>query len=191
LEDFYPASGVSPEARVRIEREVESLRIRLESELSAGAQRLRRIKWEIETSRGILMPDLSLARREFAQAEKDLEVASKHDSSTLALIALVFAFLIGWVIDLNRSPAITYDEPAEAQRENSGNQPPHASRLHLKLGEIEGGDALVIALEKETGDRVRIIASRTNKEEFLIFTDPALKRFIGCVSIHSIHEEQG
>jgi len=61
----------------------------------------------------------------------------------------------------------------------------------LKLGEIEGGDALVNALEKEPGDRVRIIAFRTNKEEFLIFTDPALKRLIGCVSIHGIHEEQG
>ena len=54
---------------------------------------------------------------------------------------------------------------------------------HLKLVEIEGGDALVNALEKEPGDRVRIIAFRTNKEEFLIFTDPALKRLIGCVSI--------
>jgi hypothetical protein len=62
---------------------------------------------------------------------------------------------------------------------------------HLKLGEIEGGDALVNALEKETGDRVRIIAFRTKKEEFLIFTDPELKRLIGCVSIHGIHEEQG
>ena len=61
----------------------------------------------------------------------------------------------------------------------------------LKLGEIEGGDALVNALEKEPGDRVRIIAFRTKKEEFLIFTDPELKRLIGCVSIHGIHEERG
>jgi hypothetical protein len=62
---------------------------------------------------------------------------------------------------------------------------------HLKLGEIEGGDALVNALEKETGDRVRIIAFRTEKEEFLIFTDPELKRLIGCISIRGSHEEQG
>ena len=62
---------------------------------------------------------------------------------------------------------------------------------HPKLGEIEGGDALVSALEKEPGDRVRFIAFRTKKEEFLIFTDPVLKRLIGCVSIHDSHEEQG
>ena len=62
---------------------------------------------------------------------------------------------------------------------------------HLKLGEIEGSDALVNALEKEPGERVRIIAFSTKKEEVLIFTDPELERLIGCVSIHDIHEEQG
>jgi len=59
---------------------------------------------------------------------------------------------------------------------------------HLKLGEIEDGDALVNALEKETGEKVRVIGFRTKKEEFLIFTDPALKRLIGCVSIHDSEE---
>jgi len=62
---------------------------------------------------------------------------------------------------------------------------------HHKLGEIEDGDALVNALEKEPSERVRIIAFRTKKEEFLIFTDPELKRLIGCISVHDIHEEQG
>jgi hypothetical protein len=62
---------------------------------------------------------------------------------------------------------------------------------HLKLGEIEGGDTLVNALEKEPGERARIIALRTKKEYFLIFTDPELKRLIGCISVHGIHEEQG
>jgi len=138
LEDFDPTRCVSHETRVRIESEVESLRIRLESELSVGAQLLRRIKWEIETNRQILLPDLTLARRELAQAEKDLEVASKHDSSTLALIVLVFAFLLGWVIDLNRSSTGAFDEPAEAHRENSGIQPPPASmRDHGALTEQE------------------------------------------------------
>ena len=59
---------------------------------------------------------------------------------------------------------------------------------HLKLGEIEGGAALVNALEKEPGENVRINGFRTNKEEFLIFTDPELKRLIGCISIHNSHE---
>ena len=62
---------------------------------------------------------------------------------------------------------------------------------HLELGEIEDGDALVSALEKEPSERVRIIAFRTKKEEFLIFTDPELKRLIGCTSVHDSHEEQG
>jgi hypothetical protein len=62
---------------------------------------------------------------------------------------------------------------------------------HLKLGEIEGGDALVNALEKEPGEQVRLITFMTENEQFLVFTDPELKRLIGCVSIHDITEEQG
>ena len=47
---------------------------------------------------------------------------------------------------------------------------------------IEGGDDLVNALEKELGEKVRLNWFKTDKEEFFIFTDPELKRLIGCIS---------
>jgi len=47
---------------------------------------------------------------------------------------------------------------------------------------IEGGDDLVNALEKEPGEKVRLNWFKTDKEEFFIFTDPELKRLIGCIS---------
>ena len=47
---------------------------------------------------------------------------------------------------------------------------------------IDGGDDVINALEQEPGEKVRVIAFRTVKEEFLIFTDPELKRLIGCMS---------
>jgi len=50
-------------------------------------------------------------------------------------------------------------------------------------GVIEGGDELINALEQEPGEDVRLVSFPTVKEEFLIFTDPGLKRLIGCLSI--------
>jgi DNA-binding helix-hairpin-helix protein with protein kinase domain len=97
---FDPARGISPEARLKAEREGDALRFRLESELSGGAQYLRRVKQEIETSREKLQPALTQACHELAQREKDLEVAGKRNSPTLILAMLIVAFFIGWVISL-------------------------------------------------------------------------------------------
>ena len=77
---FDTARGVSTEARVKTEREVDSLRFRLESELSGGAHYLRRVKEEIETVRQKLQPALTRANQELAQARKDMEVAGKRNS---------------------------------------------------------------------------------------------------------------
>jgi hypothetical protein len=60
----------------------------------------------------------------------------------------------------------------------------------LNLGVIEGGDDLVSALEKESGEQVRIDGFRTDKEDFLIFMDPKLERLIGCISVHDSNEGQ-
>jgi hypothetical protein len=56
-------------------------------------------------------------------------------------------------------------------------------RVEMHSNVIKGGDDLVNALEKESGEEVRISMFRTVKEEFLIFTDSELKRLIGCISI--------
>jgi DNA-binding helix-hairpin-helix protein with protein kinase domain len=97
---FDPARGVSPEACFKTEREVDALRFRLESELSGGAQYLRRVKQEIENRRKKLQPLLTRAREELALAEKDLTVAGEHNSPALVLIMLIVAFFIGLVIRL-------------------------------------------------------------------------------------------
>jgi len=54
--------------------------------------------------------------------------------------------------------------------------------VEMQLSVIEGGDDLVNALEKEPGEKVRLNWFKTDKEEFLVFTDPELKRLIGCIS---------
>jgi DNA-binding helix-hairpin-helix protein with protein kinase domain len=97
---FDPVRGVPHEARVATEREVDALRFRLESELSGGAQYLRRVKQEIETSRQKVQPLLTKARQELARAKKDLAVAGERNSPLLILAALIIAFFIGWVIRL-------------------------------------------------------------------------------------------
>jgi len=97
---FDPARGVPHEARVKTERELDALRFRLESELSGGAQYLRRMKHEIETSSQKLQPLLTQARQELARAKKDLAVAGERNSPVLILAALIIAFFIGWVIRL-------------------------------------------------------------------------------------------
>jgi len=48
---------------------------------------------------------------------------------------------------------------------------------------IEDGDDVINALEKETGEKVRLLAFLSDKESFLIFTDPELERLIGCMSL--------
>src|SRR5262245_5872065 len=95
---FDPVRGVSPEARVKTEREVDALRFRLESELIGGAHYLRRVKQEIETSRQRLQPALTQARQELAQAEKDLHVVGKRNSPALILTILILTFFIAWTI---------------------------------------------------------------------------------------------
>ena len=91
---FDPARFVPSETRIRVERELDALRFRLESELSGGAHYLRRMKQEIETGRQKLRPAFTQARQELAQAEKDLEVASKRNSLVLILIVLIISFFI-------------------------------------------------------------------------------------------------
>jgi DNA-binding helix-hairpin-helix protein with protein kinase domain/Tfp pilus assembly protein PilF len=104
---FNPGGGVPPEARVRVEREVDALRLRLESELSGGARRLRRMKQEIDARGRMLQPALAQACRELAQAQKDLAVAGKHGSTAPILAALIISFIIGLAIKANFPPLHT------------------------------------------------------------------------------------
>jgi DNA-binding helix-hairpin-helix protein with protein kinase domain/Tfp pilus assembly protein PilF len=92
---YDPVKRVAPPFHIAVEKEIDLLRLQLEHELSGGAHYLRRVKQEIETDSQKLQPALMKARRELAQAEKDLEVASKRNPLAPILISLVIAFLIG------------------------------------------------------------------------------------------------
>src|SRR5262249_9267964 len=102
---FDPGKRVTPQSRIAIEKEIDSLRLRLEHELSCGARYLRRFKHEIETNRRKLQPALAKARRELAQAKKDLEVAGKRNSFIPILATLIIAFIIGLAISSSHESA--------------------------------------------------------------------------------------
>ena len=58
----------------------------------------------------------------------------------------------------------------------------YSLRVEMHHSVIEGGDDLVNALEKESGENVRLYWFKTDEEEFFIFTDSELTRLIGCMS---------
>src|SRR5262245_43884454 len=130
---FDPLKGVPLEARLRAERDVDALRFRLESELSEGARHLRQMKREIETNWQRLQPALAQARLELAQAEVDLEVASKRCPFVLILIALIVALIIALVAKAsNITPPSAGPVPAPAESYSKEK----ASSLYVK-GELD------------------------------------------------------
>src|SRR5262249_12006225 len=121
---FDPGRPLAPQPRIAIEKEIDSLRLQLENELSSGARYLRRVKQKIETNRQKLEPALTQSRRELAQAEKDLEVATRRHSSIPILATLIIAFLIGLAIHSSRDLA-----PVREDFDVSGN-PYEGSVVH-------------------------------------------------------------
>jgi DNA-binding helix-hairpin-helix protein with protein kinase domain/Tfp pilus assembly protein PilF len=128
----YDASrGVTPRARLAVEKEMDELRAKLEHELRSGAFYLRRIRQEIETSRPKLAPALTDARRALAQAEKDWDVAGKRNSWSPAFLLLVATFCIAsvgeWVNESKISSKLREaDRPIEAGTSNDQNQTSYA-----------------------------------------------------------------
>jgi hypothetical protein len=110
---------------------------------------------------------------------EDLDVKSKiNDILSRSKSTPVIKRCIG---ALERTPAI------KMSRDILGNTKEilytYRLRVEMHHSVIEGGDDLVNALEKESGKEVRINWVKTNEEEFFIFTDPELKRLIGCISV--------
>ncbi|MBO0857210.1 MAG: hypothetical protein J2P21_01895 [Chloracidobacterium sp.] len=103
---FDPSKGVPYEARIQIDRDVDALRLRLETELSEGARILRNIKHEIETRQEKLRPTLLQARQELVQAETDMSFASKRDSAWLIITALIIASFFGLLLNLSNNSSV-------------------------------------------------------------------------------------
>jgi tetratricopeptide (TPR) repeat protein len=113
---FEPLKGVPLEVRLRTEKEVDALRVRLENELSVGARHLRQMKREIETNRQSLQPALAQARLELSQAEVDLEVGSKRNPVVLVLAALIVALIVAMAAKPHKpSPAEPDSAPVDME----------------------------------------------------------------------------
>ncbi len=137
---FDPGQSVSHQDRIKTEREVDTLRFRLESELTGAPHFLSRLKHEIETSRQKLQPDLSKARRELAQAEKDFEVASKRNSGFLILCALIIATICGCALISGSKSEVVQDD----NRPITGNG--GASETRASSKPVNSQDALKLYL---------------------------------------------
>jgi DNA-binding helix-hairpin-helix protein with protein kinase domain len=135
---FDPAKGVPHEARVRIERDVDALRFRLESELSEGARHLRRMKREIEINLQRLQPALAQARLELSQAEADLAVASKRSPVALIQVALIVSLIVGMAAKPSKDTPTPTDPISAPARKAPPPPPAHprsremASSLYVK-----------------------------------------------------------
>jgi len=140
---FVPANDPSSEARIKVEKDVDALRFRLEHELSGGAHYLRRVKQEVEESRNQLHPALAAARQSLAQAERDWEIAIKRNSFIPILATLIIAFLAGWTIDSRRGLRIEPETTIGIPGETYGDPPPPAIRPERReLTEQETQEAL-------------------------------------------------
>jgi DNA-binding helix-hairpin-helix protein with protein kinase domain/Tfp pilus assembly protein PilF len=175
---FNPAGGVPPEARVRVEREVDALRLRLESELSGGARRLRRMKQEIEARGLMLQPALAQARQELAQAKKDLAVAGKHGSTAPILAALIISFIIGLAIKPNFTLPPLHERISTNVREAAADweSTEKASRLCIEgeqLSQEQRFEEAVVAFQ----EAVSINPNRGDAYEKLGYALYRLKRY--------------
>ncbi len=110
---FDPAKGVPPQARLKVEKEVDALRLQLEHELSGGAYYLRQVKREIEDRRQEIQPKLQEARQSLAQAEKDWEEAIKRNRVIPLVVVLIIAFFFGSVL---QPMSVRLDVPERADR---------------------------------------------------------------------------
>ncbi|MFN7946463.1 MAG: hypothetical protein U0Z53_14025 [Blastocatellia bacterium] len=113
---FDPARDVPPQARLKVEREMDELRLRLEHELNNGATYLRRLGHEIDESRRSLAPLLTEARRAMVQAERDLEAVARSFSLKPLVCILMIAFFIGTLMEPAQTPAPPA-QPAKVSRE--------------------------------------------------------------------------
>jgi DNA-binding helix-hairpin-helix protein with protein kinase domain len=136
---FDPLKGVPLEARLRTEKEVDELRVRLESELSVGARHLRQMKREIEANRQRLQPALAQARLELSQAEVDLEVGSKRNPVALVLAALIFALIVA----LAAKPSINTPTPAEPVSAHGREAPVDMEAMETALTLSNKGERLL------------------------------------------------
>ena len=119
-----PEVRVTTKARVTVEKEVDSLRVRLEHEISSGAHYLRRMKHDIESNRRRLQPELVKARQELAQAGKNWEVAGKRNPALPIVAIFLLALFFGWKLNSLYDTSVKPDISAPGGKVNAPARPP-------------------------------------------------------------------
>ncbi|HKQ79797.1 MAG TPA: tetratricopeptide repeat protein [Blastocatellia bacterium] len=169
---FDSAKSVSHEARIKVEQEIDALRIRLESELSGGAYYLKRVRQEIETSREKLKPALLEALQGAAQAERDWRVVIKRNSFTPILFAAGLAFLIGIYMRINlwsgpgfvpadsQSPAMVVLPPSVGSSVIAQPDPLSADKYAVVLY----NQGLELSRNKKFGDAVSFLKAAVERD---------------------------
>jgi tetratricopeptide (TPR) repeat protein len=155
---FDWSKGVTTQARLAVEKEIDETRAALERELTSGAFYLRRIKQEIEAARPKLEPAVTEARRTLAQAEKDWDVVGKRNSRKPAVIVLIVAFCCGAVADLVSDARLFY-ERVPSLPDIVVSDPPPPSEVTHKLYE-QGVSLMKEAKFDEAADKLRRAITR-------------------------------
>src|SRR5262245_32211178 len=97
---FDHTKAVPTQSRVKVEREIDHLRLQLESELRNGALNRHHLKKEIEENRKELFPALADARHLLAPATSEMNLIRKRNGIIPAIITLLIALFIGLSISI-------------------------------------------------------------------------------------------
>ncbi|MDX2032027.1 MAG: hypothetical protein SF339_15235 [Blastocatellia bacterium] len=92
---YNPAQDITQIDKVTVDREINSIRMKLEQDLGNGPTHLRRINREIATARQTLRDEVQETRKRLAQAEEDFRVATTPNSPALVIASVMAtAFLM-------------------------------------------------------------------------------------------------
>ncbi|MFN7929171.1 MAG: hypothetical protein U0Y68_14730 [Blastocatellia bacterium] len=132
IDEFQPAAprSLPPETRVRVEQELETWKMRLETEISHALASLRVIKPRLEQQRSQLLQPYVQTQRDIAQAEADLTALARQNRALPVVLALIIAFLLATA--LTPSPIVT-DSAAWSQYPPNGQRMPGTIQQAGKL----------------------------------------------------------
>jgi DNA-binding helix-hairpin-helix protein with protein kinase domain/thioredoxin-like negative regulator of GroEL len=123
---FDAQRAVPSRLRLQVEQELDAVRVRLERDLSSGAEHLWRFQQEIKNSQTALYEPLLAAQRTFTQAELDWDLAKKQQPLWPVLMLLILSFLAGSWLEESLSGPVTVNKgafPVQSAPGNHGSAP--------------------------------------------------------------------
>ncbi|MFN0084949.1 MAG: helix-hairpin-helix domain-containing protein [Blastocatellia bacterium] len=105
---YNPAQDITQIDKVTVDREINSVRMKLEQDLGNGPTHLRRINREIAIARQTLCDEVRDARTRLAQAEEDFRIATMPNSPALVIASVLATTALILLLQayLNRAPSL-------------------------------------------------------------------------------------